>query len=72
MNAEAGDDEGVRLPSPIRRIARITSIGACLSALSLMVAGGASAAQVLFLEDPVTDNYKASYNADPSRTELRT
>jgi len=38
----------------------------------LVAAPAASAVEVLGIEDPVTDNYKASYNADPSETELRT
>ena len=36
------------------------------------LAGTASAAGTLGASGAVTDNYKASYNADPTRTELRT
>lgn len=42
-------------------------------AVSLIVAPAAqAAAQVMVLNDPITDNYKASYNDDPTRVELRT
>lgn len=37
-----------------------------------IAAPAAKAAETMYLDAPITDNYKASYNADPSRPELRT
>lgn len=43
-----------------------------LALCAVLVLPVAASAEVLSIEDPVTDNYKASYNEDPSKTELRT
>jgi hypothetical protein len=38
----------------------------------MLLASTANAAEAMLIDDPITDNYKASYNADPTRPELRT
>lgn len=43
-----------------------------LSLLACLCAPTPSSAATIQVHDPITDNYKASYNADPSRPELRT
>lgn len=45
----------------------VAAVAACLA-----VVPASAAAEVLRIEDPITDNYKASFNADPSKPELRT
>lgn len=55
--------EGVRhLPAPFLVVV----------AALLALAPSAHAAETLRIHDPITDNYKASFNADPSKPELRT
>lgn len=43
-----------------------------LACLAILPAAASATAPTMSLDDPITDNYKASYNADPSRPELRT
>lgn len=43
-----------------------------LVVLSIVPCAALAAVPTLSLVDPITDNYKASYNADPSQPELRT
>lgn len=44
---------------------------AVLLALFVIAPAAGAAAPTMSLVDPITDNYKASYNADPSKPELR-
>lgn len=39
---------------------------------ALVAAPGASAVETMRLDDPITDNYKATFNGDPNTPELRT
>jgi hypothetical protein len=59
----------IRLPDRLLLLAACAMLAAVAGVLS---PAGAGAAQVLVLDDPITDNYKASYNADPTAPELRT
>jgi len=61
------------MPSPCRFPVRTRAL-LCLALLAALVAlpASARAAETLTVTGAVTDNYKASYNADPSARELRT
>ena len=61
MPAATGHDGDVRF-----------SLLPLLALLTLVVAVPVASGATLVIDDPITDNYKASYNADPSATELRT
>ncbi|MCB0878047.1 MAG: hypothetical protein KDC46_03605 [Thermoleophilia bacterium] len=65
----------------IRRSTTTTTTARASAALALLVllagcvlapARAHAATEVMYLDDPITDNYKASYNADPSAPERRT
>jgi hypothetical protein len=56
----------------VRRLPAIRLVLLVLAASACLAAPMNAAAATIVLDDPITDNYKAAYNADPSKPELRT
>ncbi len=56
----------------MRRLTAIPLVLLALATIACLTVPAGAAAATIVLDDPITDNYKAAYNADPSKPELRT